>query len=165
MTYRLEVSQSVLERIRLLADSALAQRQSRRYFDGLAQLNDILIHSPKESGEPLRDYAALNLVEYRLTVDPIHVFYSVDDSVKSCTCKASTSCPIAGSPNCPDRTIADSVHLLHDRSRPPRTPPLPDGPEARSDALTAGRSAFAVFALLAALSGERWFSSDGGRGS
>jgi hypothetical protein len=80
MIYRLQVSGAVVERIRLLADSALAQRQSRRYFESLTRLNDVLVHRPKESGEPLRDFTALNLVEYRLTIDPIHVFYSVDET-------------------------------------------------------------------------------------
>jgi hypothetical protein len=80
MTYRLQISEIVAERIRLLADSALKQRQSRRYFDSLAQLVHVLAHYPKESGEPLREFAALKLIEYRMTIDPIHVFYSVDDA-------------------------------------------------------------------------------------
>ena len=61
MIYRLQVSQAVIERLRLLADSALAQRQSRRYFDSLTRLVDVLVHAPKESGEPRFETSTLSI--------------------------------------------------------------------------------------------------------
>jgi hypothetical protein len=80
VSYRLEASQAVKQRVRQLSDLALTQRQARRFSSAFTELVRSLIETPSSIGEPLRDLLTLKLVEYHASVDAIHVRYAVDET-------------------------------------------------------------------------------------
>lgn len=80
MSFRLEASAMIIERLRKLSELALVQRQSRRFYDAIAKMGHDLIASPETVGEPLRSLTVLKLVVYHATFDALHVRYAIDNA-------------------------------------------------------------------------------------